>query len=168
MFYKFNFRLWLFIALITNIYSSNLNTDLNNTEKKIVESKEANLEANLKIDGNKSKDKSKASLDGYKKVNNKENKKPKLKKSKFPTSFEFTKSSNLKGKETDKKDLYKIESLEEQIKCRLRRGKIIYKRKAKSNKKDFGFCTKEVDIPLANLTNKVVIKDSDNQKKITK
>ena len=72
MFCKFNFRLCLLVALITNIYSSNLNTDLNNTEKKIVESKEANLEANLKIDGNKSKDKSKASLDGYKKVNNKD------------------------------------------------------------------------------------------------
>ena len=142
MFCKSNFRLWLLVVLINNIYSGNLNnTNLNNSEKKIVESK--------KVTKN---------FHHHEKIQHKDNKKTNFKKSKFPTNFNFTKSSNLKGKEIQKENLYKIKNLEEQIKCRLHRGEIIHKPEANSTKKDFGFCTKEVDIPLAKLTKKVVIK----------
>lgn len=158
MFCKSNFKLCLLVVLITNIYSSNLNTtNLNTTDKKIVESKKIeSKEPNFTINVKRSEDeKTKHEVKRFKLKH----------KSKFqPKFFKATRSSKPK-----KEELYKINTLAEQIKCRLNKGSIIHKPEEKSAhkpeeksahkfNKDFGFCTKQVDIPLAELKKKVVLK----------
>ena len=180
MFCKSNFKLCLLVVLITNIYSSNLNTtNLNTTDKKTVESKEPNFTINVKQEDKSinrfHNEKIKDENTKHEKIKH-EVKKFKLKpESKFPTKFfKATRSSKPKKEESRreefrKEELYKINTLAEQIKCRLNKGSIIHKPEVNSAHKpeektahkfhkDFGFCTKQVDIPLAELKKKVVLK----------